>query len=157
MRTVTKVIYGDTLQLDGGETVRLIGVQAPKYKPEDLGSDGQPKDPNSASSSWVRRSREFTQGLVSGRQVWLEDVGAGTDENGAKWVYLYFKLDSAQSLGGGGLKPLLSSGTYMVNRLVIQYGFATSGSPFSFQYRSQFKQMENDARRQQIGLWQTNF
>ncbi|MDX1387107.1 MAG: thermonuclease family protein [bacterium] len=148
LRTVEKVINGGEIVLEGGEVVRLIGVQAPRK---------QDAKPGSAAFGWWRRSQEFTSGMVLGRKVWLEYGKVRKDEEGRTWAYVYFKLDSTQSLGGGGQTPLLTNGTYMLNRLVVRYGMATSGNPFSFRFRSQFKQMEQEARQNQTGLFQTGF
>lgn len=148
MRTVEKVVNGGEIVLDGGEVVLLIGVQAPKKK------DAKP---GSAAYGWWRRSQEFTSGMVLGRKVWLEYGKVKKDPEGRTWAYVYFKLDATASLGGGGQKPLLTNGTYMLNRLVVRYGMATSGNPFSFRFRSQFKQMEQEARQNQTGLFQDAF
>jgi endonuclease YncB( thermonuclease family) len=148
MRTVDKVLNGGEIVLDGGEVVRLIGVQAPKKK------DAKP---GSAAYGWWRRSQEFSSGMVLGRKVWLEYGKVKKDPEGRTWAYVYFKLDSTVSLGGGGQKPLLTNGNYMLNRLVVRYGMATSGNPFSFRFRSQFKQMEQEARQNRTGLFQDAF
>lgn len=144
------MLDGGTLVLNGGETVRLIGVEAPK-KPADA-------NPNSASMGWWRQSQEFTASMVQGRKVWLGyDPNVRQDAQGNTWAYVYFTISGNESVGGGGVKVLTTPGTYMLNRLVLRYGMATGGNPFPFQYRSQFKQLEYDARNSQIGLFQQAF
>lgn len=149
LRSVEKVPDGGTLVLNGGEVVRLIGIEAPK-KPR----DGKP---NSASMGWWRQSEEFTESMVKGRKVWLEYGKVPKDEQGHTWAYVFFQVASGESLGGGGAKVLLTPGTYMLNRLILRYGMASSGNPFPFKYRAQFKQLEHDARNSQIGLFQQAF
>jgi endonuclease YncB( thermonuclease family) len=150
LRSVEQVIDGGTLVLNGGEVVKLIGVEAPK-KPADA-------KPNSASMGWWRQSQQFTASLVNGRKVWLEyDPNVRKDEQDNTWAYVYFTVDGTQSVGGGGVKVLTTPGTYMLNRLVLRYGMATSGNPFPFTYRAEFKQLEQDARNSQIGLFQQAF
>ena len=150
LRTVQQVIDGGTLLLNGGETVRLIGVEAPP-KP----TNGKP---NSATMGWWRQSQEFTASIVQNRKVWLEyDPNVRQDEQGRTWAYVYFKLEQGGSLGGGGVTVLSTPGTYMLNRLVLRYGMANSGNPFPFTYRAEFKQLEQQARNQQIGLFQQAF
>jgi endonuclease YncB( thermonuclease family) len=147
---VNQVLDGGTLVLNGGEVVRLIGVEAPK-KP----THGKP---NSAVMGWWRQSQEFTSSLVMGRKVWLEyDPSVRQDAQGNTWAYVYFKISGSESVGGGGVKVFTTPGTYMLNRLILRYGMANSGNPFPFQYRSQFKQLEYDARNSQIGLFQQAF
>lgn len=149
LRSVKEVLNGGTLVLDNGEVVRLIGVSAPE-KPKD-------DKPKSAPMSWYRRSKEFTESLVMGRKVWLEFGKVKKDDQGNTWAYVFFKTTSGQTLGSGGSKFFATPGTYMVNRLLIRYGMATVHSPFSFQYRSQFQVMENEAKQNQTGLFQGNF
>jgi len=157
MRQVQQVISGNTLLLDGGEVVSLIGVQSPQFPQAKVEKDGKVKKPSSVAEGWARRAKEFTAGLVTGRPVWLEYGKVKKNPAGQTLAYVYFKLDSAKALGGGGEKPLLTAGSYMVNRLIIQYGMATAGAPFDYKFQSQFKQMERQARIQQIGLFQSNF
>ena len=156
LRSVTKVIYGDTLELDGGEVVRLIGAAAPKFKPDQLKPDGSPKHPNSANAGFVKRSKVFTEGVIQGQKVWIE-YGQQKIYEGQTWVFLFFKLDSSKMVGGGGSRPLLTTGSYMLNRLLVQYGMATADNPFPFKYRSQFKQLQQEAQMGQVGLYQDNF
>jgi endonuclease YncB( thermonuclease family) len=42
----------------------------------------------------------------------------------------------------------------MLNRLLIQFGYATVKSPFSFKFRSQFMDLERKARNKEYGMWQ---
>lgn len=149
LRTVVKVLDGGTLVLNGREVVRLIGVQAPKSK--------EGAKPNSAVMGWWRRSKDFTESLVKNRKVWLEYGQVRQDEAGNTWAYVFFKVEQGKSLGVPGASFLATAGTFLLNRLIIRYGMANSGNPFSFKYRSQFKQMERDARNSQIGLFQQAF
>lgn len=157
MRTVVQVIDGGTLLLDGNQTVVLLGAQAPAFPQPEIGKDGKPKKPDSLAVGFATRSQQFTEGMLAGRQVWLEFDQTQTNNQGQTLAYVYFKIDSAKTLGGGGGKVLMTSGTYMLNRLLVEYGFATSGSSYPFKYRAQFDQLEQAARQQRIGLYQSNF
>jgi len=156
MRTVTQVIDGDTLVLDGSQTVVLLGAQVPGFAPE-VKKDGKVKPLSSAGVGWADRAKQFTTSMVMGKQVWLEYDKVQTDDQGRTLAYVFFKLDSAKTVGGGGEGVLLTSGTYMLNQLLLQYGFATSGSSYPFKYRAQFDQLQNQAQQQRAGLWQSNF
>jgi endonuclease YncB( thermonuclease family) len=153
MRTVTQVIYGDTLVLNGGEVVRLIGVWAPKV--QEKYKKGKLEKPNSLWEGFQNRAIQFSKGMVEGRQVWLGyDDKVKKNDQGQTLAYVYFKLDTARSLGGGGQKVLMTPGTYMLNRLLVAYGFGKAYSNFSFPYRSEFNQLQNDAQFNRTGLWQ---
>jgi Micrococcal nuclease (thermonuclease) homologs len=156
MRSVSQVVYGDTLQLDSGETVRMIGVWAPKAR-EKVGKDGQVKRPDPVMQAWQDRAADFTRGLVAGRQVWLQqDPAHPSNAQGETLAYVFFKISPAegtQNLGGGGQRVLLTPGSYMINRMLVNYGFADTSSDFSFPYRAEFEQLESEARVDRKGLW----
>jgi endonuclease YncB( thermonuclease family) len=149
---VRQVVFGDTLVLDGGEKLKLLGVWAPQPSPgkKDFKAD-------SAMGGNERRSREFTQGMVQGRQVWVEYGQPAKDSSGNSLGYLYFKLAQGQSLGGGGQQVSLGAGTYMLNRLLVTYGFAEADDKANTPYRAEFEQLENEARMSRRGNWQNNF
>ncbi len=147
---VTKVLYGDTIVLDDGRTIRLIGVLAPKVK-----------NPNSLVEKWQNESIEFVKSLVLEQPVWLEfDKKAPSDSNDT-WAYVYFNYpypDSRKKWEWIGQVPvLLTPGEYLLNRMVVQYGYGTENSPFNFKYRTQFSQLENDARNKNHGLWGSHY
>ncbi len=150
MRSVQQVVYGDRLILDNGEQVQLLGVWAPKPDP------GK-KDfkPDSAMGAGERRSREFTQGMVQGRQVWLTYGDPAKDSLGNSLAYVYFKLGSGQNLGGGGQQVSLGAGTYMLNQLLLTYGFAEADNKANTSYKVEFQQLQNEAVRGRRGNWQT--
>ena len=156
MHTVTQVVDGGTIVLDGSQTVVLLGAQVPGFAPE-VKKDGKVKPVSSAGLAWADRAKQFTTSMVMGKQVWMEYDKTQTDDQGRTLAYVFFKLDGAKSLGGGGENILMTSGTYMLNRLLVQYGFATSGSSYPFKYRADFNELQNQAQQQRTGLWQSNF
>jgi micrococcal nuclease len=144
--TVTKVIDGMTLELDGNETVRLIGASTP-----DLSST------NPTIQQWGEKAKQFTQALLEGRKVWLEYGKKKQDEQGQTWAFVFFsaKLREMQPLIDRSFLPFWgTSGDFMLNRVLVQFGFATVKSPFSFPYRSQFSDLEKRARQREFGMWQ---
>jgi endonuclease YncB( thermonuclease family) len=157
MKKVIQVIDGSHLVLEGGQTLALLGAQAPTFPQPKVEKDGKVKKPDSLAESWAQRSKAFVEGMVLNRQVWLEYDQVKQSSSGEALAYVFFKLDETKNLGVGGQKVFLTPGTYMLNRLLVQYGFATAGSSYSFKYRAQFNQLESEARQQQIGLWQDNF
>jgi endonuclease YncB( thermonuclease family) len=149
MHTVQQVVYGDQLILDNGETVQLLGVWSPKPAP-----GKKPFKPDSALGGAERRSREFTQGLVQGRQVWLTYGQPAQDSSGNSLAYVYFKLASGQSLGGGGQMVNLGAGTYMINQLLLTYGFAEADNKANTSYKVEFQQLQSEAVAGKRGNWQ---
>jgi len=145
-RTVTKVIDGMTLELDGKETVKLIGAKTPS-----------PESSSEEVRRWADKSKEFTKALVEGRQVWLEYGKKKTDEQGNTWAFVFFSMSLRE------MQPLIDrsfipfwglAGNFMLNRILIELGYASVSSPFSFKYRSQFSGLERTARDKEYGMWQ---
>lgn len=143
---VVKVISGDTIVLAGGQTIRLIGVEAPRKAKA-----------GSAAESWFERSKAFTSGVVLNREVWLDPSSKKKSDSGETWALVFFHLKDTETLGGGGQTFLATPGIYMLNELVLKNGMATSGNPFAFPQRTLFKSLEQEARERQTGLFQSDF
>jgi micrococcal nuclease len=125
-RVVTRVVDGDTLVLDGGEKVRLIGVDAPEtvHPDEPVGRLG-------------RAASAFTRRVAEGRSVRVEsDAKSGArDRYGRSLAYVW-----------------LSDGTLLNLELIRQgYGFAYTRFPFA--RMDDFRRAEREARAEQRGLW----
>ena len=69
---VIKVYDGDTLTVEGGEKLRLIGIDAPEI--------GEP---------FATSSRDYLSGLVLGQKVRIESDKTERDKYGRLLVYLY--------------------------------------------------------------------
>jgi len=95
--TVLRVIDGDTIELAGGEVVRLIGVDTP-----------EPGEPGAGEAT--RFVRERTEGLT----VWLEADGRDRDAHGRlrRYVWLRQPTDTrdANQIRRYQLNALLLSG-----------------------------------------------
>ena len=157
---VTKVIYGDTIVLDDGRTIRMIGVYAPKLK-EKMDKDGKIKKPNALVESWQNDSINFTKALILDQPVWLEYEKKAPISPDYTWAYVKFGYpypDSKKKWEWNGPVPvLLLPGEYTVNRLLLEFGYANSNSPFNFKWRATFNQIEYEARRKGRGLWMKGF
>ncbi len=69
-RRVERVIDGDTLVLEGGERVRLIGVDTPETV-----------HPQKPVEYFGKEASKFTRGMVEGKRVRLEyDEGTGRND-----------------------------------------------------------------------------
>ena len=71
---VARVIDGDTIELESGDRVRLIGVDCPE-----CGEDG------------FEEATQFTRNSVEGKTVWLESDGNDTDGFGRLRRYVWIQ------------------------------------------------------------------
>lgn len=123
-RTCVRVVDGDTVVLDGGERVRLIGVDTPE-----LHRQGTPVQ------YFARRASAFTRDLVQGRRVRLDHDRERQDRYGRTLGYLW-----------------LEDGTFVNFEIVRRgYGFAYTRHPF--RYLDEFRDAERTARSAGAGLW----
>jgi len=142
---VTKVIAADILELDNKEIIRLVGTS-----PFPLDST----DP--LNKEWAEKAKKFSEALVLNTEVMVEYPDESPDEAGRKWAYVFFfmKIKKASRIVDEGMMPFWkSTGNYLLNRMLVEYGYASTKSPFSFRFRSQFMELERQARKRQVGMW----
>ncbi len=126
-RIVIRVIDGDTLELDGRERVRLIGIDTPET--------------HEASSERVRffgeAAKRFVRDLVAGKSVRLgfEHGGPRRDRYGRTLAFVFLQDGRLLNL------EILRAG----------YGFAYLRFPFS--RSEEFRATEAEARAADRGLW----
>ena len=123
-RLCVRVIDGDTIILDGNETVRLIGVDTPETK-----------DPRRSVQYYGAEASAFTKKLVEGKNVRLEYDQEQKDKYGRTLAYIY-----------------LEDGTF-VNAEIIKQGIGFAYIKYPFKYLDQFYAMEREARIKEIGFW----
>lgn len=93
-RTCVRVVDGDTIELDGRERVRYIGIDTPETK--------HPRKP----VQWMgKEASEANRILVEGKRVGLEYDAERTDKYGRTLAYVYV-------------------GKVMVNELLVKAGYA---------------------------------
>ena len=129
VRTVTRVVDGDTLMLDGGERVRLIGVDTPETV-----------HPRKPVQCFGTDASKFTKRLAQGQTVRLEFDQANAhvlhrDKYQRTLAYVYL-LD--------GL---------LINREIIRQGYGHAYTHYPFRYLEKFRAAEREARRNSRGLW----
>lgn len=128
--TVIRVIDGDTFVVDDGsekgETVRLIGVDAPETR----------RSANREIGHYGEESKAFLTQLLSGGQVLLaHDVGK-RDRYRRTLAYAY-----------------LPDGTF-INAELVRRGYATVMTvPPNVVQAELFGKLEQEARRKRRGLW----
>ena len=128
MVQVERVIDGDTIRVrhQGKKyTVRLIGVDAPETK-----------HPTKAVQYFGREASAFTKAALEGKTVLLQKDRTGdTVDRYGRWLR-YVLLDGDN-----------------FNARLIRDGYAHAYRRFPFTKRTEFIQLEEQARRSGIGLW----
>ena len=98
---VSRVIDGDTLELETGERVRLIGVDAPEIG-----------EPSAAAAT------RFVRDLVEGRTIWLEADGNNTDAFGRLRRYVWLQVPT-------DVNNEQQIRAHMLNAMLLENGHAT--------------------------------
>ncbi len=124
LRACDRVVDGDTVVLDGGEKVRLIGVDTPETK-----------DPRRPVQYFGREASAFTKKLVEGKLVRLEYDRTRRDRYGRTLAYLR-----------------LEDGTF-VNLEIVREGYGFAYTKYPFRYMDEFRNAERHARAERAGLW----
>ena len=123
---VTRAVDGDTLLLDGGYRIRLLGVNTPETKHPD-----RPAEPFGPEAS------AFTQSLVEHRMITLEFDRERLDNYRRILAYVY-----------------LEDGT-LLNQRLIESGFspAVVSFPIRSDRKRLFEETERAAQQKQRGIW----
>lgn len=123
--TVRRVIDGDTFDLDGGERVRLIGIDAPEHQPW-----------KNRVQFFGKEAYEFSRRLLTGKKVRLEKDIDPKDNYGRTLAYVY-----------------LEDGRF-VNLLLAEEGYARAKYyPPNGHHTLELKKSQDKARTSQKGLW----
>lgn len=135
---VKRAVDGDTLVLESGERVRLIGIDTPEmHESSKLYRDSQrSKQDVKTIKEMGRRAYEFTKNLVEGKRVRLEFDVEKYDKYDRLLVYVYLK-----------------DGTF-VNAEIIKQGYASLMTfPPNVKYADLFRQLYREAYENKRGLW----
>lgn len=126
---VTKVIDGDTIQVNNNQTVRFIGIDTPETV-----------DPRRPIGCFGKEASNETKSLLMGKEVILQKDISDTDKYGRLLRLVFLTLDNNQVL--------------FVNDYLVRAGFATAYTyPPDVKYNEQFRQAEVEAKTHQKGLW----
>ena len=123
-RFCVRVIDGDTIELDGGERVRLLGVDTPETV-----------DPRRPVQYFGKEASAFTRRMVEGKNVRLEEDQDTRDRYGRTLAYVY-----------------LQDGTFL-NAEIVRQGYGHAYTRFPFRYEQRFVQLERESRENSRGLW----
>lgn len=138
-RTIVKVIDGDSVELDGAEMVRLIGIDAPEASVnrkmgDDLRKMGIPGG-GEAMAALGRKAGLFARRLAEGRRCWLEYERRSSDQYGRTLAYVH-----------------LQDGT-ILNEAMLSAGYARAYLNQAFAYKKRYILLQVEARRGGRGLW----
>lgn len=135
---VQRAVDGDTLKLENGERVRLIGIDTPEmHESEKLQRDSRKSGQDEKIIKGMgKQAYEFTKNLVEGKRVRLEFDLERTDRYGRLLAYVYLK-----------------DGTF-VNAEIVKQGYASlmTYAP-NVKYVDLFRKLYAEARENQRGLW----
>ncbi len=135
---VVRAVDGDTLKLENGERVRLIGIDTPEmHESEKLYRDSRKSGQDVKTIQALgRRAYYFTRDLVEGKRVRLEFDVEKQDKYKRLLAYVYLK-----------------DGTF-VNAEIVKQGYASLMTyPPNIKYVDTFKELYRQARENSRGLW----
>lgn len=122
---VTKIIDGDTIQLENGEIVRYIGVDAPELRTKE-----------GISEFYAKQALQCNKRLVFLKKVRLEYDVERKDPHGRTLAYVYVK-------------------NLFVNAELIKRGCARAiVKPPNLKYKDLFLSLQEKAMKEERGLWQ---
>lgn len=127
---VTEVVDGDTLMLDNGIVVRLIGMQAPKLA---LGRPGFEDWPLGDTA------RQHLTALTLNRQVRLRYGGEETDRYGRALAHVFVE---------GEASPVWAQGAIVGAGMARVYSFPDNRACLAELFAA-----ERDARLKRLGIW----
>jgi micrococcal nuclease len=124
--TISRVNDGDTVVTDNGETVRLIGINAPE-----------------AGECYAEEATQALVGLVADREVYFTKDEEATDRNGRLLRYMFVHRDDARA------------GDLNINKEMVRLGYADAQvlAP-NIQYRNALERASQDARKYNRGAWE---
>lgn len=121
---VVRVIDGDTIEIEGGQRVRYIGIDTPETV-----------DPRKPVQCFGKEASDKNKELVAGKEVKLEKDVSETDKYGRLLRYVYV-------------------GNIFANDYLVRQGYAHASSyPPDVKYQDQFTQAQTEARVNHSGLW----
>jgi apolipoprotein N-acyltransferase len=135
---VTRVIDGDTIELENTERVRLIGIDTPETRPgrKMMRDRKRLKKDTEAIIAMGKAATKITKNLVKGKRVRLEFDIEKQDVYGRLLAYVY-----------------LADGR-MLNAELLKEGYAQVYTfPPNVKYAGMFLKLQAEARENNRGLW----
>jgi len=127
---IVKVIDGDTVKLETGQTVRYIGIDTPELH-----------HPKKKLECFGKEARDKNKELVEGKLVRLEKDVSETDKYWRLLRYIFLPTEAS------------ASGIF-INEYLVKEGYAYAVTfPPDVKYSDHFRNLENQARENLRGLW----
>lgn len=124
MVKVIRVIDGDTIEIEGGQKVRYIGINTPETV-----------DPRRPVMCFGKEAAIKNKELVEGKEIRLEKDISETDKYARLLRYVYI-------------------GDLFVNDYLVRQGYAYASSyPPDVKYQQQFREAQKEAQENNRGLW----
>lgn len=128
---VTKVIDGDTIEIEGGQRVRFVGMDTPETV-----------DPRRPVGCFGKEASNEVKRLLTGKEIIMQKDISDTDKYDRLLRYVYLPLENGQVL--------------FVNDYLVREGFGRVYTyPPDVRFNEQFLEAERDARINQRGLWKS--
>ncbi len=136
---VRHVSDGDTIVLENGEKVRLLGVDTPELSSASRNHDSAKRNhlDEKTVQDFAKRAKSFTESLVADRYVYLKYDWQRRDKYGRTLAYVYRAED--------GL---------LVNAEIIRQGYGFPIVYFIFNRKDEFRKLGDEARTAKRGMWQ---
>jgi len=159
---VIKVIDGDTIKLENGETVRYLGMDAPEIYEFDSKTNKWDKTDKCYSQEAMLKNKQ----LVEGKVVRLEKDISEKDKYGRLLRYVWVPCHPEFSSGSVLESPKTTeeilkqvqndkSCNELVNMKLVKGGFATAMTvPPDNRYEQEILQAEQEAKAGKRGLWE---
>ena len=123
---VTKAISGDTLQLDSGKSLRLLGVISPIMA-----------SPNSSGEYYAKESTGFLNTLTQGKEVTVTFEKRKVDGQDRWLGYVW-----------------LPDGEFLNQKIIAEgYGLADSKARIRKDYQEAFEEAQETAQDDKAGMW----
>lgn len=138
-RTVTRVIDGDSLELDGGVKVRLLGIDTPESAEnnalyQDLGRMGGVADKYELMALGKEASG-YAVSRALGKRCWLEYEGGEEDMYGRVLAYVHLEDGS------------------ILNEEMLHQGYAKVYLSSNFKYKQRYIRLQMAAMARRNGFW----
>lgn len=124
---VSRVVDGDTILLDSGKKIRMLGIDSPESV-----------HPFRPVECYGKESSNYLKKIIEGQDVELEyDTHGRYDRFGRTLAYVYRKSDKV-----------------LLNLKLVRLGYAKAYLRFPFSKKDDFVSAEKYAIEHKLGLWE---
>lgn len=132
--TVSRVIDGDTFEIEGQHKVRLIGINTPES--------------TNKQELYGKEASAFTKSQLEGKTVYLQKDVSEADRYGRLLRYVWLEKPTDPHNENEIRRK-------MFNAIIVQEGYAQPSTyPPDVAYSEYFVKFAREAREQGVGLWQ---